>query len=248
MLTTTASILASARAYVDDEHAAVASWIPDATWMLWMNHEYRRAYRQAVTSGLIVPAYTDEALAYDDATDSYALSGAPMAIVGVWQGASGTSSFRKLRQAQAQGGAFPSRSEAQGTGMAWAAYSMGSDIVVKLYPSPGDVTDYTCRYVPEPLVLVAADPVADVSTTSVNIPLGLDDRIALGMARRALIKEGSGSSALERLIAQTEQDLEFAAHSRISGDAPRARSYRRTLNADTPDMLLTDRPVDWFWL
>lgn len=249
MITTTASILASARAYVDDEHAAVATWIPDATWLLWMNHEYRRAYRQAVMAGLVVPMYTDETLVYDsNDTPGYVLAGKPMAIVGVWQGTAGSNAFRKLRAAQPSGGAFPMRSEAEGTGMTWAAYAMGADVRLVLYPHPGAATDYTCRFVAEPSVLVTGTPAAG-EASSVNLPLGLDDRIALGMARRALIKEGSFSGALDRLIAQTEQDLEFAAHNRITGEAPRVRSSRKVLNADRSSLVPTsEHPAEWYWL
>ena len=257
MITTTDDILASARHYVDDEHAAVAQWIPDATWMGWMNHEYRRAYRQAVMSGLIVPMYTDETLVYDPSVDAtatpgYTLAGKPMAIVGVWQGVAGSSAFRRLRPAQPAGGAFPARGEATGTGISWAAYAFGADIKLVLYPMPGDVSDYTCRFVAEPPVLVGGTPTPTPGageTLSVNLPLGMDDLIALRMANRALIKEGSGSSNLTRLIAQTELDLEMAAHSRITGDAPRVRSTRRPLHADRNSVTTvpSDYPGEWYW-
>lgn len=217
-----------------------------------MNHEYRRAYRQSVMAGLIVPMYTDETLVYAPSLDAsaepgYALTGKPMAIVGIWQGTEGSNNFRKIRPGQPSGGAFPARTEGQGQAMSWTAYVTATGVNIMLYPMPGDATDYVCRYVAEPPTLVTGTPAAG-EATSVNIPLGLDDRIALGMARRALIKEGSGSASLDRLIAQTEQDLEFAAHNRISGEAPRVRSYRKTLNADIPTTVSTDWPGEWLWL
>lgn len=247
----TASILASARAYVDDEHAAVASWIPDPTWMLWMNHEYRRAYRQSVMSGLIAPMYTDELLsAYDAAQTGYSLIGKPVAVVGVWEGTS-VAQGRRLRAAQPAGGAIGAGSDRiGGSPVSWSAlHSDATGIRLLLHPDPRpDTQRFICRYVPEPPLLVNAAPGAG-EANSINIPMGLDDRIALGMARRALIKEGSSSAALERAIALAEQDLEFAAHSRIAGDPPRVRSSRKRLNADVSatDETSTEYPSNWVW-
>lgn len=60
--------------------------------------------------------------------------------------------------------------------------------------------------------------------TSVRYPLGAEERIVLGMARRALMKEDSDVSGVSKLIVATDDHIEDICWSRALAEAPRVRN------------------------
>jgi hypothetical protein len=195
--------------------------------------------------GMIGPVYADETITADGST-LYTLTGAPLAIVGVYKD-DGASTFTTLKPAQAGHGRIPTRNESVGDATVWSAHGAGSSIQIGLYPVPATGT-YSVRYIPEPdaLVTTAPDP---GQSDSINCPAGFDDRIVLGMARRALIKEGSGSAAVDRLIAIADEDLAIHAHSRMIGEAPRVRNRRATpLAMEMAPDASNAGPDGWWWI
>jgi len=243
MITTVTSLIARARAYVDDEHAGVQNWLPDATWLAWANVEWATLYRKLLSTGLVGPTYTDETVTATGAA-SYTLTGRPMAIVGVYKGPFDTA-YRELTPAQIGDDRFPSLSTVTGEATSWTAHGTGSSVTLTLHPRPSG-GDYVVRYVQEPDVLVVSGATSGQST-SINCPAGVEDRVVLGMAKRGLIKEGSGSAAIERLIAIADEDIAFLAHNRIVQEPPRAKNRNRPPLAMERGGYNTD-PRNWMWV
>ncbi len=91
------------------------------------------------------------------------------------------------------------------------------------------------------------DPVDFGVALSVAYPMGWEERIVLGMARRALIKEESSTSAIDSEIALWESRIEEACWSRVLSEAPSVR------NTDYRHYGWSDRYVlppytSWTWI
>jgi hypothetical protein len=76
----------------------------------------------------------------------------------------------------------------------------GDNLTLGLYPEPISGETYLVTYIPHPAKLVLASPGTN-EATSVAYPMGWEERIVLGMARRALIKEESSTSSIDSEIA-----------------------------------------------
>lgn len=98
------------------------------------------------------------------------------------------------------------------------------DVVLNFYPAPNAGTVLVVSYVPEPSkVTLAASPPAG-SANTVSFPLGWEERIVLGIARRALVKEGSDTSEILRMIAECDSLIESAVYDRVLADHPTVRN------------------------
>ncbi len=238
MQTTVLDCIRLAKAYVDDEHSSVEGWIPDSpTWLYWFNTEYSRIYRELLSHGLIGPAYTDEAITIDGSS-SYLLTNAVLAIASVCETLS-DGSVRFLAPGQPSAGAQAGQSTTAGTPTRWYAHGIGGVVTVELRPKPSSGT-YTVRLIKDPSNLTLTD--------HVELPGGMVDRVILGMANRALIKEGSASSALYGQLKQADEDLAFLSGSRILGAAPGARKasyWQGALNKQGSGTY--NDPSTWWW-
>jgi hypothetical protein len=96
------------------------------------------------------------------------------------------------------------------------------------------------------LVTLKSPTDATSNNESFAFPMGLEERIVLGMAKRAKIKEESDYSDIDDLIRQADRQVEDYAWSRIFAQAPsvrnvdlRERGWLGELNTITPD--------HWIW-
>lgn len=88
------------------------------------------------------------------------------------------------------------------------------------------------------------DAVTLARATQVTYPMGWEERIVLGMARRALIKEESETRAIDSEIALWESRIEESAWSRVLSESPTVR------NSDMTNYAWTDRysvPPYTYW-
>jgi hypothetical protein len=203
-----------ARVYVGDDHDETQGWIDPAKWLLFGQIEYAsHLYPKWVRMGLVRPKPTDTVFAGTAALTSV------LAIVGVAEVMSGD--VRLLEPAQVSSGADPfwqpSSPPNNGRALRWAAHGISDSLTVELDP-PDSATSYTVRWIP-------AQAYATDATSSVDLPTGGDERLVLGMARRALVKDGVRSTQLEALIADADAELTFTARARAGG--ARVRRIRR---------------------
>lgn len=122
-----------------------------------------------------------------------------------------------------------------------------SVLFVNMYPEPSPGETYKALYVPAPKKLVYTVSDAGTEAASFNYPMGWEERIVLGMARRALIKEESDTRAIDQEIAVWDQRIEEACWSRVLSESPAVR------NTDSLNYGWTDRysipPVTyWTWV
>lgn len=251
MITPVTNLIARAKSFVDDEHTSVQSYILDSTWLAWLNVEYQTLYSKLLRQGLIGPAYTDYPIVANGSNQyvyDISITGTGvLAIDSIFESfADGGARF--LTPLQSGLGRFATQSTPSGTAMYWAAHGTGGSPIIELRPVPS-AGSYVMRYVPEPMILVTASP-ANGETTTVDLPPGIDDRLVLGAANRALAKSGTGSPVLYGMMKQAEEDMAFMSAGRIVGAAPGARRsapwespQRSTLGTN-----LSGVPSNWWWL
>lgn len=222
-----------ARVYVGDDHDETQGWIDPAKWLLFGQLEYAHLYRKWVRTGLVRPKPTDTAF-----VGTASLS-AVLAIVGVAEVLSGD--VRVLEPAQVSGGADPfwqpSSPPNNGKALRWAAHGIDDALTIDLDP-PDAVTSYTARWIPMPAYATDA-------TTSVALPTGGDERLVLGMARRALVKDGVRSAQLEALMSDEDAELTFTARARAGGARVR-RVQRRPFPVRSRSW--PANPNEWYYL
>lgn len=107
-------------------------------------------------------------------------------------------------------------------------------ITFNFYPNPTIGTSVLVTYIPMPIRLVAV-------ANTVNYPMGWEERIVLGMARRALAKEESDTSDMRAQIKEIEQQIEELAWNRVMSESPKIR------NSDDFSLSLPSRD-NWAWI
>ncbi len=209
-------LIRRARTYLDDDHDDTEGWIAPDSWLTFGNVEYSQLYRRWVRMGLIAPAPTDLVL-----TDEVTSAPDCLAIVGVAQDY-GDGRVRILTPAQSVGGRSPfwGTTSATGGSTHWSATGSADELEISLEPVDTSGS-YFVRYIPT--VAYATDV-----TETIDLPYGADERLVLGMAKRAKLKEGAASAQLERLIFEADAELNFAAFSRAQADSPRVRRVTKT--------------------
>lgn len=221
MLSTVQSIIDVARVLANDDHVDNEQWIAPANWLTFFNWEWQDLYKRLVRSSLVTPAATDTAFtghSVDIPTGSDPASSGVLAVVGVAENL--TSSYRMLRPAQSEMGHYPFWVGTNGAGKSavWAAYGAGDDLSLELYPRDSSGS-YVVRWIPTPIYV--ANP-----GNTVDLPMGCERRVALGMVSHALIKDSSALAALERKIQRADEEIGLSAFGKIAGDGPKVRRVR----------------------
>jgi len=196
-----------ARVYIDDDHDDTEGFLSDTAWLALCNAEYSQLYRRWVRSGLVTPAITQSTLSL---TSGVATVNGVLAVVGVAEDMG--SYMRLLAPAQPSVGReafWLGSTESTGTAVQWAATGSGDNLSVELYPHPSTGT-YVIRHIPTVAYSTAL-------SQSVEVPYGADERMVLGLARRANVKGRDSSMLIERLINDADAELNFTAFSRVGG-------------------------------
>lgn len=247
---TARELVERARVYLDDDHVEKQGWIRDAHWLGIFNAEYMQLYRKWTRLGLVRTAPTDTTfqsiyhIALPTAADVTAGRVGVLAVVGVAEDMG--SYMRYLAAAQPSRGAYPfwvaSGEINQGKAVTWAAYGAADDINVEISPRDNGGT-YTVRWIPLPAMPASLDD-------QIDIPLGTDERLVLGLARRAHLKDSAASALLEKLIVEADSELQFAAHGRADTQAPRVRRVRPDFHRRRwPQLSTSEFPTDPnYWL
>lgn len=223
-----------------DRAAAIADmhdgFVTPAQWIAWLNTESRALELFVVRSGWIEPqATTVDAVSYTITVPN------PLAIIGVYEVRDGR--YRPLKyqnQVDFTRQAYGSPADT-GTAHYYTVQSNASDdtLGVQMYPKPTSGT-YRCLY------MAGATPATAV-TDSVRWPMGFEERIVLGMARRALMKENSDTRQVETLMVEQDRVIEEFCWSRTIAESPVVRNTDRTKRGWQPDMMYG--PYEsWYWV
>lgn len=198
------------------------TFVQPETWLSWFNTERMALQLFKARHGAVA-----QNIAFDSVTgaDKYPLSTGGVtqfiALVGVWE----LTSSQRLRPLRFVPYADNLWQDVAGpiTGPSNTVSiedtnNDGADVATFLRFFPRDPTGtYLIAYIKAPTALT--DP-----GQSFSEPVGLEERIVLGMARRALIKEESDTSAVEKLIREHDQIVEEYVWSRSFAQAPGVRN------------------------
>lgn len=216
-----ADLIARARVYIGDDQDDTRGFIALDKWMLFAQVEYQALRRHWTRMGLVRRPLITTAFA----GPSTSLAGVE-AIAGV---------------AQDTGGQYPRvlpyKETIWGTtnscpAHSWSATGAGGDLAINL--EPADTGNYLVKW-------IAATPYVTDVNARVDLPVGADERLVLGMAKRALVKDSSRSQPLEELIAQQDAQIAFLTTAQVRSPSvtPRVRG-----NSPSPDSESQSRLTD----
>lgn len=247
--TTASNIIRRAMAIADVHD----NFVSEAEWLDWLNKENKALTLFLARAGWTLPFDTTIATitssGWDLATDgasavSVARTAAGhyvftptladvMALVSIHEIRSGE--LRRLTFNDSVSFLRQSINGANTTGHAtdYRLRMYGNEIHADFYPTPVVAESYLLTYLSAPVPITA-------TTQSVALPMGWEERLVLGMARAALIKEESDYSAVEKLMREMDSQIEQLCWSRVMSEAPRVR------NTD-PNVAIPDWRL-WYWL
>lgn len=134
----------------------------------------------------------------------------------------------------------------RGNAQEYRAKRVDDTLVLNFHPEPQTGETYLVTYVPHPNRLSLDATPATGYSNSVSYPMGWEERIVLGMARRALDKEESDSTPIQRQIVEMNQQIEQLCWDRAMADSP------SIINSDIERRGWVDRlsypgPYMWWW-
>jgi hypothetical protein len=207
MTFTWAELIDRARTYVDDDHEEQQGWISPERWLQLAQVEYERLYRNWVRMGVFTPAHT--VTTFTGPTTSLERV---LAIVGVGEYLGVGVGRRWLEP-----GEQPD-DDATGHALEWYATGSADTLAVTVYPSSEQT--FEVRY-------IQYNARTTDSTDTVDLPFGGDERLVLGLARRALIKESAASRRIDQEILDADAELNMTAWGRRDREAPKMRIVKK---------------------
>ncbi len=226
MILAVQELIDRARVLIDDDHDD-QQFIEPAQWLSFFNVERAQLHRRWVRTGLVTSAPQDQQFS----TNTVVVPGV-LATVGVAEDL-GAGRLRVIQGAQSEYGRAPfwTRQTGAGRSQRWSATGLGDDLTYTLEPSaPGN---YLVRY-------IAMLPRVTLPTATTEVPDGGDERLVLGMARRAQVKASGASRMIESLIQISDAELNMLAAQRSGGARVRVKDR-------APSATFSTLPRDWMW-
>lgn len=213
-------------------------FVTPAQAMYWASQENLALALFLARSGWTQNVLT-ETITVDGTEDGeFELTADPLAIVCIHQ--SKSNGYRLLRHnnyvdflRQAPGSSLTT-----GDPVEWIArHDQEEDAyVLNFYPEPPSGTVLIVSYVPEPERLTLSENPTTGYTNSVNYPMGWEERVVLGMARKALAKEESDTRDILDQIAECDARISSACWDFALAESPtirnvdKATSWGRTIS------------------
>ena len=231
--TTVTSLITRAAAAADMEDNFVTS----AQWLAWATVEHQMLYSKIARLGF--PFHeSDESITFLPSTSQYSIS-EPLAVLAVYY-AEFDGSYRKLRLMNpVQGQGAPSRIVAAPE-QYHVFRNTENNITLRFFPNPSSGSAIV-KNIPHPKTLVIS---GSSSTTEafVRYPLSWEERIVLGMARRALAKEETMNPLIERAISDMDVHITESCEDYMMSDAHVIRNVR-----DDNSSVLSDGFSGWIF-
>ena len=231
---TVAEIIARAQQAADMED----DFISQTTWLYWANIEYKKLYTRLARSGYPV-SYTDESITITGAAQYNKPE--QFAIVGM-RGVTTSGRYFHVpivhpMNAVGLSGTYGIPTQCTIT---HDPLNVGNEVVIRFWPIPTSGT-YLMGLIVKPKNLIIGTPAGD-NTNVVTLPNGWEERIVLGMARRALGKEETINPAVEAEIRDMDLTIEDNVRSYLLRDQPTVHDM------NSPSLGQLPPYGDWYFL
>lgn len=238
---TTAELIERAMAAADMHD----SFVTPRQWMYWASQERIALDLFIARSGWTQGFETVTITVTGAEAGSFVLTPSIQAIVAVHQ--ISTQGVRRLKFSDVASFLLVQPGgTAMGNASEWRAKRTDTVFTLNLYPEPKPNEQYLVTYLPHPTRLTLDSAPAVGYSNTVAYPMGWEDRIVLGMARRALEKEESDSGAIRGQMAEMDRQIEQACWDMSTSDGP------TVIGTDIErrgwiDRLSYPRPFAWWW-
>lgn len=200
-------------------------------WFSWLTVEHRALVGRIARLGHVLHESYTNISATGAASYTFA---EPLAVIGVYEITS-NNMLRRVRSVDPFNGHRQTANTVTGAAQQFYVHRdptpSSTNVVLELFPNPTSGT-YRVYFIPHPPTIAAL-------TDAVDYPLGWEERLVLGLARRALAKEESDLTDINQQIRVTEADIEEAVWSRLLGDTPVVR------NVDATERGFSPYPYPW---
>jgi hypothetical protein len=194
---------------------------PDGpNWMYFLNAEYRKLWVKIVRAGF--PITVNRVIVTSTGATSYTIP-EPSAVLGIFELYNSNSYYKiPIRPMWSQ--------YAISTGTHPKAVYVSPNVAagtltLNFYPTPASGAIFHVIVIDKPKKIVSGTPAAGESN-SVDLPFGWEERVSLGMAKRALTAEETVNGALLQEIAETDEQIDFHIHDYILRQANTVENMR----------------------
>ena len=220
-----------------DRAAAIAdmdgNFVRPEQWLAWYNVEVRALELFIARNGYVTNLAET---ADNDSLYTIPISDSTLAILGVFEVRDGR--YRALRFSNQVDMA---RGLVNGDAQEYMAVmgDLDDGLVIDLFPKPTSGT-YRALYLEGSAPAEALDDAA-------NWPLGWEERLVLGMARKALVKEESDTRKIEQMMVEQDTIIEEFCWSRSLASAPQVRNVDR-VQRGWSDTMPFGSYESWLWV
>ena len=220
-------------------------FISPKEWYAWLNVERQALCISAARSGWVLNGI--QFFTVNPSTDlvagAYTVPSEFLAVIGVWE-VDGAGRARRIEISN-----FPDSFHQTGvtiTGAAdkvWVEDAFGeatNSTLFHFWPVP---TANTYRIAVVKVPIEQQDGVIAL----MNYPMGVEERIVLGMARRALMKEESDTTDIDLAISREDQRVEEMSWSRAFAESPTVRNVDQVSRGWNKELVFGS-PNNWLWV
>jgi hypothetical protein len=224
------------------------NFVTPAVWMYWATQEHLALALFLARSGWTQNVKTTTITVTGSEAGVYALAVDPLAIVAVHQVRDNRYRRVHLNNVADFLRQTPGSTVAKGDPIDYRVIwdQDNDELELGFYPEPSTGSVFIVSYVPEPIPLTLTDPAPAGYSLSVKYPMGWEERIVLGLARRALAKEESDTREVIGQIKECEQRIEEAVWNRVLTEHPTVRNLDRESRGWTERLVYPSPSAWWF--
>lgn len=186
------------------DRAAIAAdmhdnFVTNPAWLYWANVEVKELIARVARLGFPFNL-SSQTITTDGSLVYYIVD--PLAIVGVYRIKSDGNFIKLMYRSPLDKMSFTEK----GNATSWTMkYSASLNPILQFYPSPQEGDD-------DIIVDVITNPDTLYLNSTLYLPLNWEERVVLGMARRALTREETTNGGIERQIAEIDSHIESTAY------------------------------------
>lgn len=215
------------------------NFVTPTQWLRWFNVENRALALYIARSGYVLKEGREDLVGGTTINASGEASiSEPLAVLGVYHLDSGR--YRRLRHSDNMDGAGFIDTVTTGDARYFRVFqNTNGEVTLQFWPIPTSGIY---------LVFIIEIPVAvTLVTDTVNYPPGFEERIVLGMARRALAKEESDTREMQRQILETDKYIESVCWDRVMAGHQQIRNVDKVERGWTNTPQVPSREF-WHWV